>query len=105
MSPTRRQLLQGIAALALTPSKGLAPVASYTCTWDMVPPDASEWRELRLADMPPGWDVYDDLDLELMALNQATGLWREEEYHTMVPIGGWALAGWGDSGWVVTKGT
>lgn len=61
MSPTRRQLLQGIAALALSPKVGPALAASPMAQWcedDII--------FLHLADMPPGWDVYDEIDFALM---------------------------------------
>lgn len=66
MSPTRRQLLQGIAALAVAPSQGLAPVASPSAMelWFL---ENRHAYGLALADMPDGWDRYDDLDRELMA--------------------------------------
>lgn len=75
MSPTRRQLLQGIAALAVAPSQAAAPVAS---PWA----DDSEWFDqgdppfvpvIFLAEMPIGWDAYDDLDRELMAQGGPNG--------------------------------
>lgn len=71
MSPSRRQLLQGIAAVALSPRPGPA-LAGRPCPFDECWVCDLGYKHdlfplIRLADMPPGWDTYDDLDNELMA--------------------------------------